>query len=142
MSSPDQALEQLAKRLMKHLGGSAHPSDSAVAVEAACHRLRTELTETLGSGGASALIARALFRANRTHSVLDEVSVDATPGRCFVGLRESLASAADEDAEAAGAAILTQLFSLLVTFLGEDLGLQPVQKFWPEVANSFMGSEE
>jgi len=133
---------QLAQQVLRHLGGGAGAADSwAESLETACRQLRADLTDTLGSGGANALLVRALYRATRDHPILAGVTVEHPVGGtidqgrdgCFSGLDQSLEGRDEEEMAAAAAAILTELFGLLVTFLGEDLGLQPVFKFWPGV---------
>lgn len=141
MALPPSTAAQLAHRVLRHLGSEAGAAGSwMAALAAACRQLRADLTDTLGSGGANALLARALFRASRNHSILDVVTLEHRVGdatgpaldRCFSGL-ELASGKAPEEEEAAATAILTELFGLLATFLGEDLGLQPVLRHWPGV---------
>ncbi|MBW3629201.1 MAG: hypothetical protein KY464_07885 [Gemmatimonadetes bacterium] len=129
------AARELSARLFVHLAGeSPVPASTAAAVESVCQRLRAELTATLGSGGASALLVRALHLATREHPLLAGVTVGNDPHECLTALSEAISGRSDQEAAAAGAAIFTHLFILLVTFLGEDLGLQPLFKFWPHLA--------
>ena len=54
------------------------------------------------------------------------------PGACFTGLAESLAARTDEEATSAAATVLTHVLELLVMLLGEELGMKPVRKLWPQ----------
>jgi hypothetical protein len=136
MDSPAPDLGELARRLVLHEAGRLlDPAGSAAAVERACEKLRGDLAELLGSGGVSALFRRALHLARREHSVLVGVSTGAERAVCFPGLAEALAGGTDDEAAAASAAVLRQLLGLLVMLLGEELGMQPVRKLWPEVAS-------
>lgn len=142
MPVPPPTAGQLAQLVLRHLGGGSGAAGSwSAALEAACGRLRADLSDTLGSGGTTALLVRALYRATRTHPVLTDVTVDhpsggtagSVPTRCFSGLEPTFKGAPEEVAAEATTAILSELFGLLVTFLGEDLALQPAIKFWPGV---------
>lgn len=129
---------ELARRLVEHeAGGSPAPSASVAAAEAACRRLKNDLTDLLGSGGVSALMGRALNLAKRERPLLAGVTLDTEPSSCFTGLPEALAAGTDEEAAAASASVLAHLLGLLVTLLGEELGMQPVRKLWPNVVANF-----
>ena len=143
MTSPAPDLGDLARRLVQHeAGGRSGPAASAAALEQACARLKGDLADLLGSRGVSALFRRALHLAHRERPLLAGVSVDPEPAACFAGLAEALAEGSDEEAAEAGAAVLAQLLGLLVMLLGEDLGMQPVRKLWPQVASSVREIDE
>ncbi len=78
------------------------------------------------------MLGRALHLAQREQPWLAEVAVSGEPGACFTGLAESLAGRADEEATAAAATVLAHILDLLVTLLGEELGMKPVRKLWPQ----------
>ena len=105
---------------------------SAAPVDAACRKLRDELVNLLGSGGVSALLRRALHLAQREQPLLAGVVVSGEPAECFTGLAESLATSTDEEAATTAAAVLTHMLDLLVMLLGEELGMKPVRKLWPQ----------
>ena len=132
MAHPSPKLAELARRIVEHEAGGSDPSASAAAVEAACRRLKDHLIDVLGSGGVSALLGRALHLAQREQPLLAEVAVSGEPGGCFTGLAESLAGRTDEEATSAAATLLTHVLQLLVVLLGEELGMKPVQKLWPQ----------
>ena len=131
MPHPSPELAELARRIVEHEADGSDPSASAAAVEAACRRLKDHMVHVLGSGGVSALLGRALHLAQREQPLLAEVSVRGEPGACFTGLSESLAGRTDEEANAAAATVLTHVLGLLVTLLGEELGMKPIRKLWP-----------
>lgn len=103
-------------------GGSLAPAAMAAAVERACEKLSGELESLVGQGGAAALVRRAQTLARREFPLLDGGTGNVVPR--------------PEQAEAANAAVLAHLMGLLVNLLGEDLGLRPVRKIWPDVASN------
>jgi hypothetical protein len=134
---PSPKLAELARRIVEQeAGGSPDPAASAVAVETACRSLIDHLVDLLGSGGASALLRRALHLAQREQPLLAGVSVSGEPGACFTRLAESLAASTDEAATVAATAVLTHMLVLLVMLLGEDLGLKPIRKLWPQATSA------
>jgi hypothetical protein len=130
-------LVELARRIVEQeAGGSPDPASSAAAVETACRRLRDELVDLLGSGGVSALLRRALHLAQREQPLLAGVAVSGEPAACFTSLTESLAASTCEEATTAAATVLTHMLDLLVMLLGEDLGMQPIRKLWPQATSA------
>jgi hypothetical protein len=137
MAKPSPKLVELAQRIAEHeAGGLPDPTASAVAVEAACRRLRDHLVDLLGAGGVSALLRRALHLARREQPLLEGVSVSGEQAACFTGLAESLAASSQEQATAAAVAILTHILDLLVTLLGEELGMNPIREIWPQATSA------
>ncbi len=134
---------ELARRLVEHeAGGSPAPSASVAAAEAACRRLKDDLIDLLGRGGVSALMGRALNLAKRERPLLAGVTLDTESDACFTGLADAVAAGTDEEAAAAAAAVLAHLLGLLIILVGEELGMQPVHKFWPHVASSVRENDE
>ncbi|HEU0076069.1 MAG TPA: hypothetical protein VFQ76_00365 [Longimicrobiaceae bacterium] len=120
MRQPSPALSELARQLLRHeAGGSPEPQAMAAAVERACEKLSGEMENLVGPGGAVALVRRARTLAKR--EFVDAGSGSAAPG--------------PGQAEAESAAVLAHLVGLLVGLLGEELGLRPVRKIWPDVAS-------
>ena len=137
MARPATKLADLARRLVEQEArGSPDPAAPAAAVETACRRLRDHLVDLLGSGGVSALLRRALHLAQREQPLLAGVTVGGESAACFIGLAESLASSTEEEATAAAVTVLTHMLDLLVTLLGEDLGMKPIRKLWPHATSA------
>jgi hypothetical protein len=123
MRQPSPSIVGFALRLLRHeSAGSREPRVVAAAADRAFEKLRDELEALVGPGGASALNRRARTLARRQFPFLDGDNGKAGPS--------------SEQAEAANAAELAQLMGLLVNLLGEDLGLRPVRRIWPDVASS------
>ena len=137
MAHTSPRLVELARRIVEQeAGGSPDAPASAAAVETACRRLRDQLVDLLGSGGVSALLKRALHLAQRQQPLLGGVAVGGASDGCFIGLTESLASSTDEEATAAATTVLTHMLDLLVMLLGEELGMKPIRKLWPQATSA------
>lgn len=133
MAHPSPKLVELARRIIdREAGESPDPGASAAAVDAACGRLRDQLVDLLGFGGVSALLKRALHLAQREQPLLADVAVNGEPAECFIGLEKSLAASTEEEATATAATVLTHVLDLLVMLLGEELGMKPIRKLWPQ----------
>jgi hypothetical protein len=136
MAHPSPKLVELARRIVEQeAGGSPDPAAPAAAVETVCRRLRDHLVDLLGAGGVSALLRRAVHLAQREQPLLAGVAVSGESATCFIGLAESLAASSEEEATAAAATVLTHLLDLLVMLLGEELGMKPIRKLWPQTAS-------
>ena len=138
MAHPAPKLAELARRVIEQEAGGPppDPAASAAAVERACRRLKGHLVDLLGSGGVAALLRRALHLAQREQPLLAGVAVNTESATCFTGLAESLASRTEEEASAAAVAVITHILDLLVTLLGEDLGMNPIRKLWPQATSA------
>jgi hypothetical protein len=132
MVHPSPRLVELTRRIVEQEAGGSDPAASAAAVETACRRLRDHLVDLLGSGGVSAMLRRALHLAQREQPLLAGVAVSGESAACFIGLAESLAASTEEEATAAAATVLTHMLDLLVILLGEELGMKPIRKLWPQ----------
>jgi hypothetical protein len=133
MAGPAPWQVELARRIIEQeAAGSSEPAASAAAVEAACRRLADHLVGLLGSGGVTALLTRALHLAKLEQPLLAGVAVGGEPAECFSGLAGALAASTDEAATAAAASVLAHALGLLVTLLGEELGMKPIRKLWPQ----------
>ena len=94
------------------------------------------MVDLLGSGGVSALLKRALHLAQREQPVLEGLAVSEQSDACFTRLTESLEASTDEEASVAAASILTHTVNLLIMLLGEDLGMKPIRKLWPQATSA------
>jgi hypothetical protein len=92
-------------------------------------KLYASLGRLIGGSGFDVLLARALTLAARAEPALSTVTVRSAgilegfppePGRVALGL----------------VAVLSQLFELLVRFIGEDLATRVVRDVWPNVADT------
>jgi hypothetical protein len=136
MALPSPRFDGVARRILEQeAGGSTDPAVLAAAVETAGRRLQGQLVDLLGSGGVSALLGRALHLAQREQPRLAEVAVSREPTACFARLAESLAASSEEEATAAAASVLTHILDLLVMLFGEELGLKPIRKLWPQATS-------
>lgn len=115
--------------LLQEAEGTRDPRAVAAATERVFAGLRGELGMLIGAGGVGALVGRALSLARRESALLE--GVQAHPDGSLTGLAEALASAPAPDAEAAGAALIDHFLGLLVSLMGEDVGLRPVRRRWP-----------
>ena len=116
--------------MLHETGSTRDPLTLAHAAERVSGALRDELTELIGAGGVGALVRRALTLAQRSSPLL--AGVEARQDGSLVGLAEALGgSASAQEVEAAGAALLDSLIGLLVSLMGEELGLRPVRRLWP-----------
>ncbi len=123
----------LALNLLRHeAGGASDPVALAAAAERTLLKLSTGLLSLLGGGGVHALAGRALRLAHRQHALLASVSIDSGT-MALPGLLTALQNGAAEQRAALGASIPEHFLVLLVTLLGEDVGLIPVRKIWPDL---------
>jgi hypothetical protein len=137
VADPSPKLVDLARRILEQEAGeSSAAAASAAAVETVCQRLKDHLVDLLGSGGISALLRRALHLSHRDSPLLAGVSASGEPDVCFIGLAESLAASTDAEAAAAAAAVVAHVLDLLVTLLGEELGMKPIRKLWPQATST------
>ncbi|MEO5511541.1 MAG: hypothetical protein ABIV28_02155 [Longimicrobiales bacterium] len=115
-------------------GGASHEIAAlANASLKTLEKMQSGLILLLGGAGFAALVTRALKLAKRQHAVLTGVSIDPAT---FApqGLAASLHESQPEELLAASAAIPQHMLELLVTLLGEDVGLLPIAKIWPDLA--------
>jgi hypothetical protein len=136
MTQPD-APERARLLLLHEAAGARDAAGLAAAAERVCLRLRDELSGLIGAGGVNALAGRALRLAQQRHPPLS--GVQTGPQACFHGLAAVLEGIDAAEAEAAGAAVIETFLALMVSLVGEDLGLRPVRKLWPEVASGDWG---
>jgi hypothetical protein len=143
MARPPIEAVELSLRLIGHeTDGSTEPAAFAAATDTVCRDLGDYLKDLVGPRGVAALLGRALSLAKREHPLLAGVTLGTEPSARFPGLAEALASGSAEDAAAVSSSILAHLLGLLILLLGNELGLQPVRKLWPQVASSFTEVEE
>jgi hypothetical protein len=120
--------------------GEQPPGEAAA--ERACSRLQEGLNKLVGQAGFDALMRRALHLVQREYPFLQ--GVQSFDGTCFVGLAERAAGQDPAKVSVAMAAVIDQFFSLLSSFIGEDLANRQVRRIWPDVplSGAVPGAEE
>jgi len=142
MAHPPLDARAIADRIVRHeAGGSTGVAASAEAVEAVFGKLAEDLVTILGSGGVGALMGRALNLARQDFPVLVGVSVVTDAEVRLPQLAQALGGGTEEEATVACAAVVAHLIELLVLLLGEELGMQPVRRFWPHLVSSVRENE-
>ena len=91
-----------------------------------CERLRAPLCTFAGTAGFRSLMSRALVLAKADAPLLGGVQIK--PDGTFLYSPELTAQLASAEAAKAGAALVSQLIELLVTFIGEALTLGHASK--------------
>lgn len=130
MILPDD-LDALARRvLLDESGDERTPTALITAVDDVFAKMKTDLSRLVGTGGASALVRRALTQAQRDLPLLRGIEYDPEGG--LQGVGNALAEAKPDEVEEAVVAAFVHLLQLLVALLGPDLGLRSARKHWPE----------
>ena len=126
-------MQPLAQKLIAEelrLGGA--PYSASRAAFRVCEKLRRPLSTYAGVAGFHSLLRRALGLAQTEVPWLVglQIKVDGT-----IDFANSIADDLDSDAAVkGGAALVTQLLTLLSTFIGEALTLRLVHEVWPKAA--------
>ena len=134
-------MQNLAQWLIAHEQCEAKPSETTPQVAVCvcvCEKLRKPLSTLAGVAGYKALVSRALALAKAEVPSLGSVKVredgylevpGVEPGRDI------------DEIHKGGAALVAQLFVLLVTFVGIGLTIQLVRDVWPDAPFEGIGSE-
>lgn len=123
-----------AVRLMQATGDDKGDARAAAAAsDAMLRKMHAGLIALLGTAGVTMLVGRALRIAQREHSALSAVNLVVEPELTQQGLQQVLETAPNGDPAFLAAAVPQQLINLLISLLGEDVGLVPVRKMWPHV---------
>ena len=128
-NGPTPDMQDLAARLIAYEGAAGHDPVRFGAFHV-CEKMRRPLSTLAGSAGFRALFMRALTLAQIDAKPLSvaEVKVD--------GRLDGLEKLSPDEAQECGLALVAQLISLLVTFIGESLTLQLINKQWPDLPAS------
>ena len=132
MSPAAASMRNLAGRLIAHEAKETKSSGAkSTATFPVCEKLRPRLTALVGTTGFNALLSRALALARPEVPWLRAVHVNADG---------SLKGLSDLDTQVDPAqiirgrlALLANLLSLLVAFIGEKLTLQLMREVWPKL---------
>ncbi len=132
MTTVPPSLADFAQRLFVHeAGGHQRTQDSADAMERACQSLHTRLAPLLSEASVNALLGRAVTLAGRQFPFL--ASIGPVTDCSLDGLRQVVDGLNAAEVADALVAILANFLWLLVTFIGQDLGLRKVHEAWPDV---------
>jgi hypothetical protein len=134
MSDISPRLLEFAGRVLRSELNKGDPSGGfIVAFDRACSDLHDRLAPLISSAGVHTLIGRALQLASRDFQFLAAVTVPRD-GRCsLAGLPAAVDGCSSEEVADAMTAVLAQFIRLLVTFIGENLGLRKLGEVWPDV---------
>jgi hypothetical protein len=116
--------------------GAESADAMAAATGVVWQKIESELVSLLGTSGVTALLGRALKLAQREYPVLCTVTLEHDQVTTLGGLHAALERCTPEQAPAVNASVVRHLIILLVTLLGEDIGLMPIRKLWPEVSEN------
>ena len=105
-------------------------------VFAAIEELRPSLVQIVGTLGFSAVLSRALARANTDVAWLREVEIHVGPDGSFEGLDGLEAKVDPKDIAEGRVVLLAEFVSLLAELIGERLVLQLVQHAMSNVSKS------
>lgn len=133
MSSVSPGIEELTRRILALEAARAKAAhirvDEAVQV---CLKLQASLSRLTGPGGYSSLLSRALALAKVDVPTLQVVQV--RPDGSLSGFDEIMHDGNTQNLEKGRMVLVTQLLSLLATFIGESLTRRLACDVWPDTA--------
>jgi hypothetical protein len=103
------------------------------AIERTCRTLLPKFADLLGERGYRLILSRSLVLAGRQISWLNNVSVGNKGEGCLIGLEKSGSSYSSAEVRHAFVEILTSLFVVLGSFVGEQLVLYELKQAYPEI---------
>jgi hypothetical protein len=125
-------LREFARRLLDyHAAADKQPAAGGSAAYRICEQMRLPLGRLMGAGGFRSLLLRALVLAAAENSSLRELHVD--PDGSLAGIAELEAKLGPREIALGEIELLSQLFGLLVTFIGVRLTLQLLREVWPQM---------
>lgn len=126
-------MRNLAQRLIaeERRNGDSADAESRAAFRV-CEKLRRPLSTLAGVGGYRSLLSRALVLSRAKAPLLDTLKIE--PDGSFQFSAEMETQMNTPAADRAGAALTTELLTLLITFIGEALTLRLVHEVWPRAA--------
>jgi hypothetical protein len=131
MTVPSRDNRMIAQRLIaEEIRVSEASAAHAHAAFRVCEKLRRSLSTLAGIGGFRSVMARALTLATAEVPWLSRVQIK-TDGSLAVPTETTDDS--QRDMMEGGAALVAQLLSLLVTFIGKALTLRLVKNVWPKL---------
>ena len=131
---PPERLSDFARRILRREAESGgHANEMVVGFERACRALHEGLAPLISSSGVHTLLARALKLAARDSPLLASASVSFNGDCKLSGLVATTGTPDSDEVSDALSAVLAHFMWLLVTFIGENLGVGKVREIWPEV---------
>jgi hypothetical protein len=136
----------LARHVLKQASGDDQSAERLVmATEDLFDRLFRRLGRIIGPEGFASLVSRALRLTARQFTFLANVTGEAdADGFALRGLNTSVVGRDSAEVRLCLVTLLATLIGLLITLVGEDLGLRLLGQAWPEFAGTLpgYGSEE
>ena len=126
-------MRDLTKRLISEelRLGSASDTESHAAFRV-CEKLRHVLSTFAGVAGFRSLLARALVLAKADVPWLAKLKIKGDGS--FENTAEIESHLVQAEAAKGGIALIDQLLSLLITFIGEELTLRLMHELWPKAS--------
>jgi hypothetical protein len=125
---PSSNARAIASRLLTYEASAGKPSDAHLpAVVRVAEKLRRPLSALAGSTGFGVLLGRALTLARAQDRSLEAVRVQSG------GFLDGWSELRNNEEGQAGVTLISQLFSLLEAFIGQDLALRLVADVWPDL---------
>jgi hypothetical protein len=137
MNDPIGAAESAARRILAFEAGESDVAQISIASRT-IEKMRLNLTKFVGASGFRALLSRALAVAWTRAPWL--ASVQVTAGGTLEGFDEAARMQDADEAMRGEMALLTELFVLLITFIGENITLQMARDVWPHARLDHLNS--
>ncbi|CAN5603150.1 hypothetical protein BH11ARM2_BH11ARM2_32030 [soil metagenome] len=139
--SGNPEIKELAGRLLKREAPSGDTTGTDLrAAFRVCQKLRHPLVTYTGVEGFRSLLARAVSLARAQAPLLATLRVNADGTFDFLEEAEPLLEG--EEAAHAGSHLVSELLSLLATFIGPPLTLRMVRGVWPDIGDDSMTGED
>lgn len=135
MTDASERERGLAERLLLREAGADQSAEGlAEAAERCFGRLCQSMIDLMGPTGFDVLVQRALFLAGMTYPFLKGVVVEVRPDSLRLeGLRAAVTGQDPTNVRDGLVLALASFFSLLVTFIGEDLAFRLIHRAWPSL---------
>ena len=136
MTKVPALFSNFARRVLQCEVGEVGSADEIVlSLEKAFTALHIALAPLISSLGFCMLVRRALNLAARDFTFLGEINIVVAKEDCSLqGLQEALDGRDRNEAVDGSVAILAHVFSLLVLFIGENLGWRKISEICPEIS--------
>jgi len=132
MSTSRPAIQTLSRQLLAGRARAKSSNGDPEQVVRECEKLRGPLIQLAGVNGFSTLFSRALVLAQRQTPWLAKLDVGVDGS--LTGFSEIQQKLDAETARQAGAVLVAEMLSLLITLIGEPLTFTLVREAWPEAS--------